>query len=157
MGKMTPSQAKNAIRRALLGVVDPHPSATQIHQIWAYFGSACAYCGKALVRGERDGHIDHLVSTGSGGSNALGNFVLACSICNGDEKRDEHWDTFLHRKAPAESTYVARKKMIDSWVVSCKSLVLDQSLANTINLEIDEVIAAFEKALHRIRQLKSGA
>src|SRR5688572_18853574 len=89
MGKMTPSGAKNAIRRALFGIVDPHPNASQIHQIWSFFDSSCAYCGRSLVRGNRDAHIDHLVSKGSGGSNALSNFVLACGICNGDEKREE--------------------------------------------------------------------
>lgn len=154
---MTPSQAKNAIRRALAGVVDPHPSATQIHKIWAYFGNECAYCGKPLERGDRDGHIDHLVSTGAGGSNALGNCVLACSVCNGDEKRDEHWEAFLRRKAADPVLFAARLKRIQDWVASNDTKPVNPPLTLAALEEADKLCAAFDAALHRVRQLKSGA
>ena len=50
------------------------------------FESACAYCRKALDRSQRLGHIDHATT---GGGNQLGNLILACSRCNGDEKLDQ--------------------------------------------------------------------
>ena len=155
MGKMTPSAAKNAIRRALLGIVDPYPNATQIHRIWAFFDSACAYCGRSLVRGDRDAHIDHLVAPGAGGSNALANFVLSCGFCNGDEKRDENWESFLRRKAPDDTAYNLRRNRIETWVANCSDdSALDSSVTSAVNREIERAIAAFDVSLENVRALK---
>lgn len=157
MGKMTPSAAKNAIRRALVGVIDPHPSASQVHRLWAFFESRCAYCGRELVRGNRDAHVDHLVPTRTGGSNSLGNFVLSCGICNGDEKRDGHWESFLRKKAPDEVTFKARKERIAAWISSCSSNpACDSSVLDTVNEGIDRAVASFDTALQNIRRLKNG-
>lgn len=158
MGKITPSAAKNAIRRALVGVVDPHPSASQIHRIWTFFESQCAYCGRPMVRGDRDAHIDHLVSTYKGGSNSLGNFVLSCSICNGDEKRDEHWESFLRKKAPDDKIFKMRKEKIEAWVASCTSASMcDPAVLKAVDQEVTRAIASFDEALHNIRKLKSDS
>jgi hypothetical protein len=155
MGKMTPSAAKNAIRRALLGVIDPYPNATQIHRIWTYFESSCAYCSRSLVRGDRDAHIDHLVAPGAGGSNALANFVLSCGICNGDEKREENWQSFLRRKAPDDTTYDLRRKRIETWVADCGDCsALDSSVISAVNREVERATAAFDAALQNVRALK---
>jgi 5-methylcytosine-specific restriction endonuclease McrA len=156
MGKMTPSQAKNAIRRALAGVIDPHPSKSQVHKIWEYFAHACAYCGKELRRSDRLGHIDHLISIGDGGSNSLGNFVLACSLCNGDEKRDEHWETFLRRKANDPELFAARHKRIQEWTASHATSAVDAALTATVVEESEIVCIAFDAALSTLRHLKSG-
>ncbi len=158
MGKMTPAQAKNAIRRALFGVVDPSPSASQVHRIWSFFDSSCAYCGKALVRGNRDAHIDHLLSSGLGGSNALQNRVLSCGPCNGDEKRDEHWEDFLRKKTSDAAIFAQRKKRIDDWATSCgPSPVTNEALQQRVSAEIVLVIQSFDSALSRIRQMKNGS
>jgi hypothetical protein len=154
MGKMTPSAAKNAIRRALAGVIDRHPSQSQVHKIWEYFGDACAYCGKELRRSHREGHIDHLIS---GGSNSLGNRVLACSLCNGDEKRDEHWETFLRKKATIPELFAARHKRIQEWTASHAMTAVDAALTAALVEESDKVCTAFDVALNRLRHLKSGA
>jgi 5-methylcytosine-specific restriction endonuclease McrA len=157
MGKMTPSQAKNAIRRALVGIVDPHPNDSQIHRIWSFFGSSCAYCERILVRGKRDAHVDHLVPSGLGGSNALSNFVLSCGICNGDEKREEDWQSFLRRKAPDVGTFKRRKKRIESWITTCSDApVCDSGLLQTVNREADRAIVSFNAAVKRVRALKTG-
>lgn len=157
MGKMTPSAAKNAIRRALVGILDSHPKVSQISEIWSFFDFSCAYCGRILVRGNRDAHIDHLVPTGAGGSNALANFVLACGICNGDEKRDEEWKTFLRMKATDPATYKARRKRIEEWIASCPcGVTYDASVLSLVNLEVDRAISAFDVALKRVRALKSA-
>jgi hypothetical protein len=155
MGKMTPSQARNSIRRALSGVLDPSPNASQVHRIWDFFDSSCAYCGKPLVRGNRDGHIDHLVSLTAGGSNALSNFVLACAICNGDEKRDERWREFLRRKVPDAATFRSRKDRIDKWMASCgTAATAAPAVSEAMNREIERAVEAFDLALERIRRLK---
>ena len=155
MGKMTPSAAKNAIRRALVGIIDPHPNATQIHRIWAFFDSSCAYCGRSLVRGNRDAHIDHLVPLGAGGSNALANFVLSCGICNGDEKREENWQSFLRRKAPDDVTCDLRRKRIEAWIDDCSGgAPLDSSVLSAVDHEVDRAVAAFDVALENVRALK---
>jgi len=110
---------------------------------------------RSLVRGDRDAHIDHLVSLRAGGSNALGNFVLTCRICNGDEKRDENWQSFLRRKAPDDVTYDLRRKRIDAWIADCPGgAVLDPALLSVVDRQVDRAIAAFDVALENIRALK---
>lgn len=113
---MTPSRAKNAIRRSLRDLADPPLSDSAKHQIWEYFGSECVYCGAALLRSERKGHIDHLVSCSVGGTNHASNRVLSCGACNGDEKRDAPWDSFLKRKAADPATFSARHAKMQAWV-----------------------------------------
>lgn len=49
--------------------------------IWARDGHACAYCGKALVKG-RGAHLDHLTPAHHGGADTVVNLVLACESCN---------------------------------------------------------------------------
>lgn len=157
MGKTTPSMAKNAIRRALVGVIDPHPNPNQIDGLWTFFGSSCAYCAKPLVRGKRDAHVDHLVSVQDSGTNHISNCVLSCSVCNGDEKREEHWESFLRRKAPDGFEFAARKGRIERWVTSCaQAAPFDAALLETVSRELDAVISAFDRALENIRRAKRG-
>lgn len=104
------AQARNLMRRAIQEIVDPGP--TSIDTLWAHFASRCAYCGVPLVRGERDAHTDHAEPEGG---NHLGNLVLACGRCNGDEKRDVHWLEFLRQKAPDATTLKDRQDRIVAW------------------------------------------
>jgi HNH endonuclease len=157
MGKMTPPQARNAIRRAIIGTVDAYPNDLQIDRIWSFFGSSCAYCGRSLVRGKREAHIDHLVPSGLGGSNALSNFVLSCGNCNGDEKREENWESFLRRKVPDNGTFRRRKRSIESWITTCSDATpCDADLLKIANREADRVISSFNAALKKVRSLKTG-
>src|SRR3954447_10339878 len=89
----TVSNAKNRMRRVVNAILDPWPKDEQ--PIWDHFGSKCAYCGVELDRKARKAHMDHATA---GGGNHLGNLILACSVCNGDEKLDEDWRSFLERK-----------------------------------------------------------
>src|SRR6266540_1965888 len=98
MPRVTPSMAKNTIKRSLRSVVDRELSTAEKTAIWTHFCSQCAYCGKELTRDSREGHIDHLIPTTSGGTNHISNRALSCPPCNGDEKREEDWGTFLNRK-----------------------------------------------------------
>ncbi|HEY9285132.1 MAG TPA: HNH endonuclease signature motif containing protein [Pyrinomonadaceae bacterium] len=147
--------AKNAIRRALVGVVDPHPNPSQIDSLWAFFESSCAYCAKPLVRGKRDAHVDHLVPAQGGGSNHISNCVLSCSVCNGDEKREGHWESFLRTKAPDDLEFAARKGRIESWGAACApASPLDAALLEAVNREIGAAISAFDRALDNVRRAK---
>lgn len=41
---------------------------------------------------------------------------MACATCNGDEKLNEHWRTFLERKVADPDVRAARTKRIEAWV-----------------------------------------
>jgi hypothetical protein len=94
--KYTVSQAKNVLRRTVSEIMDRSPSAAQMRALWEHFEGRCAYCRKQLEADGRDWHLDH---ADSGGGNHAGNRVLACGICNGDEKREQGWREFLRVKA----------------------------------------------------------
>lgn len=112
----SPSQVKNAVMRCLRGIVDPYPTKEDVATVWAFFDSKCAYCGRDMKRSDRCGHQDHLIAFTDGGANDLGNYVLACRTCNGDEKLAESWETFLRRKTPDDSAFRDRKVKIEQWV-----------------------------------------
>jgi hypothetical protein len=56
------SQAKNAVARAFRAILDPPLSKTQKKSVWYFFKAECCYCGKALNKDNREGHMDHLDS-----------------------------------------------------------------------------------------------
>lgn len=85
-------QARNLMRRAINEIIDPGP--VSVDPLWEYFGARCAYCGRALVLGARDAHAER------DGGNHIGNPVLACSTCNGDEKRRNRGVTFCAESVP---------------------------------------------------------
>ena len=103
------AQAKNIMRRAVEEIIDPSPRTAD--PLWEYFDSQCAYCGKELNRGSRDGHIDHAVPNEG---NHLGNLLLACGTCNGDEKREQPWREFLRTKA-SDAEFEEREARILGW------------------------------------------
>jgi hypothetical protein len=107
----TVSNVKNRMRRVINGIVDPWPKTEA--PIWDHFGSACAYCGIALDRTGRKAHMDHAVA---GGGNHLGNLILACATCNGDEKLGEDWAAFLARKVGDANVRAFRAQRIEEWM-----------------------------------------
>jgi HNH endonuclease len=155
--KDTPSMAKNKIRRSLLALVDPHPTPTEITELWAYFGSSCAYCGVAISRDSRTGHIDHVVSSALGGSNSVYNHVLSCARCNGDEKREEPWESFLARKANDPSLLATRHSKISSWLARKASPPLQAQIRSRADAIICNAIDNFDSAVKELRALRKGA
>lgn len=154
--KDTPSMAKNKIRRALLAIVDPHPKPPEITELWAYFDSSCAYCGIAIHRDSRAGHIDHLVSSAVGGSNSIYNHVLSCARCNGDEKREEAWESFLARKTNDPATLAARHSKITSWLNRNVSVSLQNQVRAQADAIISNAIDNFDSAIKELRVLRKG-
>ena len=106
----TVSNAKNRMRRAINAIVDPWPRDEA--RVWAHFGNVCAYCGAELDRKAREGHLDHAVPSGG---NQIGNLVLACATCNGDEKLAEDWAAFTTRKVADPDVRAARLQRIEEW------------------------------------------
>ena len=102
--------AKNQMGRAVEAIVDPWP--TSKAPVWDYFQARCAYSGAALSRASREGHIDHATP---GAGNHLGNLVLACSSCNGDEKLDSDWREFVNQKVSDAEVRRTRIAKIASW------------------------------------------
>lgn len=98
------------MRRAVEEIVDPGPR--RVDDLWTHFGALCAYCGRELDRSRREGHVDHADARGG---NQLGNLVLACGSCNGDEKRDEPWREFLRRKTSDDGEFADREARILAW------------------------------------------
>ena len=147
---MTPSQARNAIKRALVELIDPSPSAREVERLWQHFRSACAFCGRALRRDKREAHSDHLIPSSQKGRNHICNRVLACAKCNGDEKLDLNWQAFLLIKSPQD--HVERRQRILDWVesnrASCK--VTDDDI-QVAHVEAEKVLAAFNQACSRLR------
>jgi len=115
MPRITTSYAKNIIERAFAELVDRSPGNKEISRIWSYFDSSCAFCGRALRRGAREGRIDHLVAAAKGGWNSIGNRVLACGSCNDDEKLDQLWEDFLRVKVESDDVFEVRRKRITEW------------------------------------------
>ena len=158
MAKVTPSMAKNQIKRSLLQVIDTHPNKSQKQQVWNYFDNKCAYCNIVIEPNSRKGHLDHLHAVRDGGSNDVYNFVLACNICNGDEKREMPWREFLVIKCQnlPNSMYIERLERIETW--HQKSLIsqLDANVVSQIAAIIETAQASFENSIKKMRALRDS-
>lgn len=143
------SQAKNKMRKTVEAIIDPPPR--DVQPIWDYFGSTCAYCGASLSRPDRKAHIDHATA---GGGNQLGNLILACSTCNGDEKLDESWREFLRRRAPDDDVYAERERRIVRWIDADPLVSLPNSPAIAqARADLDALIDEFADKCQALRLL----
>lgn len=146
--KYTVSQAKNLMRRSLNEILDPGPRS--VNELWSHFESACAYCRTPLDRSLRHGHVDHATT---GGGNQLGNLILACSRCNGDEKLDQDWPAFLRLKTLGDINALAeRTERIESWFAQhpIRPLILS-SEALQLQDEIETLIEQFHKKCNELK------
>jgi len=155
MPKDTPSMAKNKMRRSLVAIYDPHPSRIEVNELWEYFGSRCAYCGAPMERESRIGHLDHLVPSSDGGSNNIHNHALSCPRCNGDEKREELWQSFVARKSENSSVYEKRYAKIEYWLSLAPPSAANAELLVEAESIIKEAIESFESSVKRMRMLRA--
>lgn len=154
---MTPSQAKNAISKALLEIIDPRPSAAQKRKIRAYFENKCAYCGCNIPPEGRTGHIDHLIPRQQGGTNHLSNLVLACNICNGDEKLDQNWRAFIHQKVGDPTERQERVARIERWITDQGGPVTTAAEAFAdVQKARSTVVTAFDEATRTLKEKRSN-
>jgi hypothetical protein len=109
-----------------------------------------------MERRDRKGHQDHLVAFKDGGANDLGNYVLACGTCNGDEKLAESWETYLRRKNPHEPIFLQRKAKIDCGVALnaplCRHIPEDQRRA--VLLAFERIACELDAAVAQLRSMK---
>jgi len=155
MPKDTPSMAKNKMRRCFAAILDPHPSKSEIAELWQYFDSMCAYCGAKLNRSSRTGHLDHVCSTSEGGGNSIHNHVLSCARCNGDEKREESWVTFLARKVTDPRIASVRKARIQEWLSREQtSPIFDPVKKQNAEAVIAAAIKSFDEAVEQLRRIR---
>lgn len=146
----TVALAKNIMRRSVNEILDPSPRS--VEPLWEHFESRCAYCGKALDRDRREGHVDHAAPDGG---NQLGNLLLSCAACNGDEKREQSWEDFLAVKA-SRAEYAARRQRINEWFALHPRTPLPNS-AEIAHLrgEIDKLIEDFAATCAELKKLVS--
>jgi len=150
----TLSMAKNVMRRSLSALLDPPASAADQARLRLHFDGCCAYC--AIRPAPRSAHLDH---ARSGGGNGVGNLLYACSLCNGDEKRERDWEDFLREKCGANDVIFAeRRARIVAWFEAnpvrtpLRTPEIDEALA-----EAERAIEAFERAYRRLREATRDA
>lgn len=154
-----PSQARNMIRKSLLSLLGVRLRPTAVAAIWAFFDASCAYCGVLLDRKRREGHIDHLVSSKGGGDERLGNLVLACGTCNGDEKREMNWHAFLVQRCPDPVVREERNRRIEEWSRRNElgNVVADEDVVRRAEVQITRALVAYNAAVEKMRELRRGA
>lgn len=145
----TVSQAKNIMRRALSEIVDPGLTRALETAMWNHFGATCAYCDVYIDRASRKGHVDHLES---GGGNGPRNRVLACAQCNGDEKREQEWRTFLEEKCPDHIERQRRTERIETWVAKhpARDLALHPAVRDALQ-DAERIVEEFHTACTKLR------
>ena len=153
---MTPSQARNAVKKCLKALIDPKPKKQDKNKIWAYFNNKCAYCGDTLTQESRKGHIDHLYSEMKGGSNRLSNLVLTCATCNGDEKRESNWKEFLAEKCGGDSkSYRERSTQIANWVeINGGQPILTKKEIHILSSEFVKINQILTESVEKLRNNK---
>ncbi len=144
-------KARNAIKRALRELIDPSPTIEEADELWRHFQSRCLYCGAILGREEREAHLDHLDSSHAGGASAIGNRVLACGGCNGDNKRETPWREFLEKKCPDEAERARRLTLIMTWQRDHPVPSVIGSLEDVWEKACANALSAFDEAAEEIR------
>lgn len=155
---MSLSVAKNAMRRAIADLYYRPLTTTEKDRIWKYFDSRCAYCYRRIDRALRHGHMDHLDCSASVGGNYIRNRVLACKECNGNEKREKNWKTFLRSKCADTKTFDRRKNKILEWQSQFAPLPLKtlNAEAQAAKAELEDAVKEFESKFIRFRGLIRG-
>lgn len=153
MAATSVSAAKNRMARAVESILDAWPASKD--PIWNFFRSECAYCGVKLVKGERLGHIDHATSKAG---NHAGNLVLACSVCNGDEKLDMDWREFLEKKVSDSALRQERIVRIERWqALHPKPELAASPQVAALDAELRAMIVAFGEKCAELRTAVADA
>lgn len=150
MKRKTLSMAKNTMRRALADLLDPPPSAKEQLKLREHFGDCCCYCGAAAP--PRAAHFDH---ANPGAGNHLGNFLLACARCNGDEKRETPWEEFLAQKCGSnEAIHRERRTRIRDWLDARTAVRnVDEPPVRAAREAVERSIEAYAEAYNELRAM----
>ncbi len=101
--------------------------------------------------------MDHAIPASLGGTNAIHSYVLACARCNGDEKREEPWASFLERKSQQGGELQSRRKRIEEWISASASTLIDAETRTHANEIIEAALASFDKSVAEMRRLRREA
>jgi hypothetical protein len=151
--KKSLSQVKNLMHRALADLLDPPPSQSDQARLREHFGDRCCYCGGEARR--HDGHLDH---ADPHAGNGLGNLLLACKTCNGNEKREMGWEEFLRRKSADERLLEERLGRIRAWLDAhpTRAEALSPGVQQA-RRDADIAIEAYAQAHARLSRAVAGA
>lgn len=149
MKPKTPGQVKNLMHRAFSDLLEPPPSAAEQGRLREHFEHRCEYCDAPAE--PRHGHLDHAET---GGGNAIANLILACGICNGDEKREMHWEDFLAIKCGEDAGALARRRQrILGWIGQGPVQGRPPPDLEALRASAEaEAKAAFDAAYRRVRE-----
>jgi len=154
---MTSSQAKNAIFKALLEIIDPPLKPTEERRIRAFFENRCAYCSREIPPAERTGHIDHLIPRQQGGTNHPSNLVLACNICNGDEKLDQRWQDFIAQKVLDHAQRKERIDRIEAWISQeGGAITMSEQTQGIIREAHSRVVKVLDIEIKQLKEIRSN-
>lgn len=160
--KNSPSQAISHIKAGLKAIVDPHPSADELAQMWKFFRDddgpyQCAFCDGAIVPGTSGAHRDHLLSRKHGGLNHISNRVPACYRCNGNDKREMDWRDFLRSRPGTEEDFRRREARIMAWLERWSAATRpSEELLRLSERKAYRVIQEFQRAVRELRQARVG-
>lgn len=153
---MTPPKARNAIREALTGILDPQPTKPEIAAMWEHFDHKCAFCRRPLNPAKPKDKTDYLIAKSCGGRNHLFNRVLSCAKCRGGHSLKYPWEDLLERVRCFDDEDIdTRKKRIEEWQQLHRDHqgVQESQIAEALR-EADKVIAAFHQACDSVRALR---
>jgi hypothetical protein len=156
MAKDTIPIAKNQMRRSLIKIIYGYPSPKDIEKVTKYFDTRCAYCDCKIDINNRKRHLDHLIAVSDSGTNEIHNFVVACNICNGDEKREQSWFDFLKIKCKDQPKEVFQQRLqkIEQWQNQGEIKQIDETVKQEIEQIINEAKDQFDIAVLKMRALK---
>lgn len=146
----TPSQAKHAMRRALLHTCGVRFSTDYKERCRKHFGNRCAYCATLISPESRQGHFDHATSATAGG-HAFG-LLYVCPKCNGDERREKDWLAYLQTKDGTDLK--ERKKAIEEWFREEPPIVVPDALTLALEGALLEAETNFDEALSKLRRTR---
>ena len=76
-------------------------------------------------------------------------------MCNGDEKREESWLSFLEKKSGNRQIFTERKEKIESWLSLIPSSKFEPEIVGEAERIIEEAIKSFEKSVKKMRELRA--
>lgn len=154
MKRKSLSQATNIMRRALRDLIDEVPSDAQQLLLREHFGHRCCYCGAPAPHGV--GHIDHADPKRG---NGIGNLLLACRTCNGNQKREMPWAEFLAVTIGTDvCLHAERDTRIRAWLETHRSEAIDVPADVAVALaEAQAAIAVYEQAYRWLRTTVNAA
>lgn len=146
----TPSQARNSIKRALLHVAGIKFGQDYRERCREYFNGLCCYCGEKPD--ERQGGYDHAEAIASSSTRDY-YLVYACNKCNGDEKRESDWLTFLRKKYENdEAAFRARKEAILAWFRDAPKVRISDSTKKAWTEALSTAVDGFNQAVSRLQK-----